>query len=220
MIFEPLGVDRYEKIIKTTSVAALMVSMAACASNTTNSTAQANNAQPTAQAQVTTNTNGYIQVGADTTQITAADIDAAQQAWGSGLKNIGSVYRSGGDYKQTAKDFLQTMYAFNQNDGTILFKPTLASKKPFRSDMESALSYFIGGEISEDEGFAIKPWKSITFNNDQIFIHGDIAVAMGQYTFNYDNQSDVLVEYTFVYKKVGNHLKILTQHSSVPFSAK
>lgn len=161
-------------------------------------------------------------------EITKAEIDSAQSAWADGIINIGKTYRDGGNVKQVAEDFLKSMYTFNQNE-YIFFRPTLAANEGFRPNFDSALSYFIGKNnfkadsgrvgIVGDDGFAIKPWTKITFTNDQIFKYGSLAIAMGHYVFTDDKGNDTKVEYTFVYKKVGNNLKILVQHSSLPFAA-
>lgn len=161
-------------------------------------------------------------------QITKQEVDKAQQQWGDGIMNIGQVYRDGGNVKQVAEDFLNKMYTFNQSD-YIFFRPTLAADEGFRPNIDSALSYFIGqhnfdktdgrASIDSDEGFAIKPWTKIVFTNDQEYKYGSLAVVMGHYVFTDDKGADTKVEYTFVYKKVDGNLKILVQHSSLPFSA-
>lgn len=205
-------------LVKIAMASAVLGAMTACSTEASNNNPTNTTVANSAVATQATMVDGYVAIGQAQSQITVADIEEAQQAWANGLMNIGKVYRAGGDYKQTAQQFISKMYAFDQNNGRILFKPTLASEKPFRATQDSALSYFVGGELAEDEGFAIKPWTAVKFNNDEMFIRGDFAVVMGQYTFTYDNQKDILVEYTFVYKKVGNDLKIVTQHSSLPFN--
>ena len=44
-------------------------------------------------------------------------------------------------------------------------------------------------------------------------------MAMGNYFFTDQNGDKTKVEYSFVYKKVGNSLKIILHHSSLPFGA-
>ena len=44
-------------------------------------------------------------------------------------------------------------------------------------------SYFVGGNIEEDNGFAIKPWFKIRFSENKIVISRDNAIAMGNYYF-------------------------------------
>ena len=158
--------------------------------------------------------------------ITKEEVDQAQQAWGDGILNISKTYRDKGDVKQFTETFLKKMYTFNKSN-YIFFRPTLAANEGFRPDFDSALSYFIGthnfvqdadrSAVEGDDGFAIKPWTKITFTNDQEYKYGSLAIAMGHYVFTDDKGGDTTVEYTFVYKKVDGNLKILVQHSSLPF---
>ncbi|MBW2183666.1 MAG: hypothetical protein JRF49_07355, partial [Deltaproteobacteria bacterium] len=51
------------------------------------------------------------------------------------------------------------------------------------------------------------------------YIHGDYAVAMGNYFFTQVDGTEVKVEYTFGYIKGSDgKLKINLHHSSIPFS--
>ena len=156
----------------------------------------------------------------DLTVITECDIIAAQRQWGNSIVAIGKAYSDGQDYKAVAQDVLNNLYAFNTNTGVVLFRPTLASETPFRGDIESALSYFIGGndKFQENQGFALKPWVSVEFKNDSIYFGGDFAVVMGQYTFESASGEKVLVDYSFVYRKIETgQLIIVLQHSSLPY---
>src|SRR4051812_727202 len=61
--------------------------------------------------------------------ITEAEVNAAQQAWCDALVKIGKVYRERGDYKTVASQLIDDLYDYKE--GTVFFKPTLASgKKP------------------------------------------------------------------------------------------
>ena len=85
-----------------------------------------------------------------------------------------------------------------------------------------AISYFLGGKdsfCSEDDGFAMKPWKSVKFENEGMLINGDSAIAMGNYFFTDYSGKTVKVEYTFGYKQRGSNLFINLHHSSIPFSS-
>ena len=115
--------------------------------------------------------------------------------------------------------FINELYDFE--NGNVQFKPTKASEKQFRNDFESALSYFIGNntDFPEDSGFALNPWVSVEFENDSLNVYDDIGIAMGNYFFTDQNGDKTKVEYSFVYKKVGNSLKIILHHSSLPFGA-
>ena len=108
------------------------------------------------------------------------------------------------------------MYDFENN---VLFKPTKAATEQFRNTKNSAFSYFIAGdkkECKEDTGFALSKWSEVIFDNSNIIITQDIAIAMGNYTFCND-QSSIKVEYSFVYKTYGDKIKIILHHSSLPF---
>lgn len=93
--------------------------------------------------------------------ITEQEVLAIQKTWGEGIVKIGEVYLDDGDYKAAAINHIDELYGYNL--GQVLFKPTLASVKQFRTDKEGALSYFIGGNANypEDHGFAIKPWSGV-----------------------------------------------------------
>ncbi len=156
--------------------------------------------------------------------ITAQEVAEAQKAWGEGIVKIGKAYTEKGDYKQLASDHVRKFY--NYNEGTVLFKPTLASEKQFRLGFEGALSYFVGGNENypEDHGFAIKPWTKVRFENagTTIDADGDTALAMGNYYFTpADGSPEVKVEYTFAYKKdKDGNLKIVLHGSHLPYSPK
>lgn len=155
------------------------------------------------------------------TQITEAEVLAAQQAWGEGIVHIGKVYSDSGDYKSAAQAHIQKFY--NYGAGTVLFKPTLASEKQFRLDSISALSYFVAGDsnFAEDHGFAIKPWTNVRWESAGIKIIDGVALAMGNYYFTPANSKDeVKVEYSFAYVKdsLGN-LRIVLHDSHVPYAA-
>lgn len=151
--------------------------------------------------------------------ITEQEVTDAQKAWGDGIVKIGQVYTDNGDYAQAATDHINRFY--NYQEGTVLFKPTLAAEKQFRTDFQGALSYFVGGDenYSEDKGFAIKPWTSVRWENVGTKIIGNMAVAMGNYYFTPADGSDpVKVEYSFAYtKNEAGELKIILHDSHVPF---
>merc|ERR1712137_1503843 len=64
-----------------------------------------------------------------------------------------------------------------------------------------------------------KGWSDVVFDNHQIDINGNTAVAMGNYYFtSAEDGSKTKVEYTFGYKKnKDGKLRIFLHHSSVPF---
>lgn len=56
------------------------------------------------------------------------------------------------------------------------------------------------------------------FENVKTFIHGNTALAMGNYYFTTTGGDEVKVEYSFGYvKDKDNNLKIVLHHSSLPF---
>ena len=150
-------------------------------------------------------------------KISEQDIIKAQELWAENIINIGKIYLEKGDYKDYARKFVKNFYAYDI--GKVLFKPTLASKNQFRNSFDDALSYFVKGSIQEDEGFALKCWDNIRYEDRNILILDDYAFAMGNYFFkssNFDNE--IKVEYTFGYiKKNEQHLVINLHHSSLPF---
>jgi len=152
-------------------------------------------------------------------EITEQEIVAAQKAWADGIVAIGEVYINKGDYKARAAQHVKELYAYDLGD--VLFKPTLASEKQFRTTFEDALSYFVGGHIREDNGFAIRPWSKVRFGEQNIIIGSDSATAMGNYYFTeVDGEKETKVEYTFGYiKDADGKLRINVHHSSSPFPA-
>ena len=103
-----------------------------------------------------------------------------------------------------------------------MFKPTKAYVKQFRKKKNEFISYFIGiNKISdEDIGFALEPWKKISFNNfDNLFVE-NILISMGNYFFTNYNNEQTKVEYTFGYLlNKQNNLKIIFHHSSIPYKS-
>ncbi len=153
--------------------------------------------------------------------ITKSDVLSAQKAWGDGIVHIGEVFEAKGDYRAAALDHILNSYDYD-NDGTVLFKPTLAADIPFRPTVEGALSYFVGGNASypEDKGFAIKPWTNVRFENHGMIFNDNLAVAMGHYYFTDLSGVETKVEYTLGFiKKSDGTIKINIQDSSLPFGS-
>ncbi len=143
-----------------------------------------------------------------------------QNKWASGIVEIGKTKKNFKESVSVTTKFINELYDFE--NGNVQFKPTKASEKQFRNDFESALSYFIGNntDFSEDFGFALNPWVSVEFKNDSLNVYDDIGIAMGNYFFIDQNGDKTKVEYSFVYKKVGDSLKIILHHSSLPYQTK
>lgn len=150
--------------------------------------------------------------------ISTADVRAAQKAWGDGIVAIGKTFTDGGDYAARASQHITQLYAYGT--GEVLFKPTLAAQDQYRETFSEALSYFVGGEVAEDKGFAIKPWSAVRFGQQQIITDSDSAVAMGNYHFTpVGSTEEVTVEFTFGYVRDANgDLRINVHHSSLPHS--
>ena len=135
----------------------------------------------------------------------------------------------GGDFVAAAGEAAGQLYGYGKSD--VLFKPTKATKNPFRPTAEEAMSYFVGADAmdnakfkGEDAGFAInggRGWKDVTFRNHQVELSGATAQAMGDYVFTDATSGDkVRVEYTFGYKRCADgHVRIYLHHSSVPYQA-
>ena len=146
--------------------------------------------------------------------ITEAQVLQAQQNWGEAIVAIGASDNPEAEASKT----LDTLYAYNM--GKVLFKPTLASADPFRGTKEEALSYFVGGSIEEDNGFAITPFTNVRFDNEGIITHCDTAISMGEYYFTTTEGEDIKVEYSFGYiRDEAGDLRINLHHSSLPYSA-
>ena len=144
------------------------------------------------------------------------DIINIQKEWASGIVKMGELSNDRDSLESFTSDFLDKIYDF-QNQ--VLFKPTKAANEQFRNTKGSAYSYFIAGdnrECQEDNGFALSNWTEILFDNSNIIINEDIAIAMGNYTFK-NEASKIKVEYSFVYKNYGNKIKIILHHSSLPY---
>ena len=142
-----------------------------------------------------------------------------QSKWANGIVEIGKTKNNFEESSSITTKFINELYDFK--NGNIQFKPTKASENQFRNNFDSALSYFIGNNsnLSEDSGFALNPWVNVEFKNDSIKVYGDIGIAMGNYFFTDENGDKTKVEYSFVYKRIGDSLKIVLQHSSLPYSS-
>jgi len=149
--------------------------------------------------------------------ITQSDVEKAQKAWGDAVVAIG---KAGDRAPAVAEEAARTAYAFDL--GPIQFKPTLASEKPFRPDMEGTLSYFVSGnaEYAEDSGFALRPWSKVRFDNHTVKMQGNIAIAMGHYYFTGPDKTETKVEYTKGYVKTPDgRVLIFLQDSSLPYQS-
>jgi len=156
--------------------------------------------------------------------ITLEEVKEAQAAWANAIKTISRTYLNDGDYIKAASSAAAELYGYGKSK--VLFKPTKAAEFPFRPTGEEAMSYFVGGDVTggykEDAGFAInggKGWSDVVFNNHEIDLNGNTAVAMGSYTFTCATTgATTKVEYTFGYKRNNDgKVRIFLHHSSVPY---
>ncbi len=145
-------------------------------------------------------------------------IREAQTAWAKGVVRIGRAKGYQEEYSRLANQVLDDLYDFDDDGNFILFKPTLASQVPVRINRGQTASYFIGGSIAEDgKGFALTPWKDVSFAEEFFFTvldSGDVLV-MGRCTFYPypDSTSQITTaDYTFGYRK--GSMRIFLHHSS------
>merc|ERR1712070_198026 len=163
--------------------------------------------------------------------ITKEEVLACQDGWATAIATISEEYLKKGDFVGAAGTAAGELYGYGHHD-PMLFKPTKATKNPFRPTGEDAMSYFVGADNfegsekfkGEDAGFAInggKGWSNVVFTNHQIDLNGPTAVAMGSYDFTCATTGDIsTVEYTFGYKRCEDGKpRIFLHHSSVPYSA-
>jgi len=159
--------------------------------------------------------------------VTEEEVLEVQKNWAGAIQRISKVHKDKGDYIKAASDAAGELYAYGHDN--VLFKPTKAAEHQFRPTPGEAMSYFVGGAAvengyTEDAGFAInggKGWASCVYDNHQIDLNGDVALAMGNYYFTCATTGDVAkVEYTFGYKRCEDgKVRICLHHSSVPYSA-
>ncbi|MDC1124177.1 phosphoribosyl-AMP cyclohydrolase [Gammaproteobacteria bacterium] len=141
------------------------------------------------------------------------DVMKFLNSWKNGVINIGNKFLEDSNYVDEAELFLDQHYAFNQTK--VLFKPTFTKEIIFRNDKQGALSYFINGDIDEDNGFAIKPWKSIDALDVHFMLEDKISVVMGVLKLKPLNESgDTKIAFTFVLDTFDGDIKIKVHHSS------
>ena len=151
--------------------------------------------------------------------ITKQQVENAQNTWGDGVVKIGSLKKDRSECEDFTNKFLDKLYAFEL--GAVSFKPTKCAIKQFRPTKSEALSYFIAGDnraCEEDKGFAIQPWTKVRFENFNLIIEENRAIAMGNYFFTDVDGNEAKVEYTFGYKLIKGSLKIDLHHSSFPYN--
>ena len=115
--------------------------------------------------------------------ITKEDVLSIQKKWSNGLLEIVNQHQNNLDFTSCASEFIDRLYDYQNTE--VLFKPTLAIEIQFRDSKDAALSYFIGNNsnFSEDNGFALKGWSNVKWENSGIQLFENIAIAMGNYYF-------------------------------------
>lgn len=151
-----------------------------------------------------------------------SEVQEAQSKWGRAIVEIGQLDLQGGDFQKRAEELVDTLYAFNVTD--VLFKPTMAEDKPFRTTREGAVSYFVANaeeDFPEDVthgGFARKDWKAVRFEVAGNWYGPGAALSMGHYIFTDQAGSDHTAEFSFAYvRDSDSNLRIALHHSSFPF---
>jgi hypothetical protein len=169
--------------------------------------------------QVSRNSHSKQRVKDLKSEITRVEMQAALDQWASNLVAISRAKRSGEDYKTLAKTCILETY--NYEDGSVLFKPTLASEKTFRTTFEGAHSYFVGDNpnFPEDRGFALNPWEKVDFEIAGIIIGENHGIVMGNKILTDINGRVTIANFTMGFVRVNDSkLKINLHHSSLPFN--
>ena len=134
-------------------------------------------------------------------------------SWIEGVIEIGRVFLDGGDYHSFAERFVSKHYAFDTDE--VLFKPTFTKELIFRNTKDLALSYFVKGDINEDNGFALKPWEQIELDELKVLEEENLLAAMGTFKFKpFNSEAISLIAFTFCFIVIEGSLKIKIHHSS------
>ena len=145
--------------------------------------------------------------------INSIEVEDFLNSWKDGVIDIGIAYQEGHDYREKARVFIETHYAFDT--GEVLFKPTFTNDVVFRNNLEDALSYFVSGDISEDSGFAIKPWADIKTSEVSFILEDNLCAVMGVLNLKPLNSEDeTRIAFTFILVKDNDKFKIKVHHSS------
>ena len=157
-------------------------------------------------------------------QITETEVRAAEKAWGDALVTISRDYETGGIDKAraTASAVLDAAYGYNL--GPVLFKPTLTQEpQTFRLTKAGALAYFVGHDrvnYPNDDGFALKHWRSVQIDDVGIQINGNVANTMGRVMMRDKDGKVTTVDKTWTFKKDDKGVvRIILHHSSLPYIA-
>ncbi len=148
--------------------------------------------------------------------VDAEEVMHVQTAWAKGILEIGAFFLAGDDYVSRAQALVDSLYG--HDEGPVLFKPTLAIRQPFRFSKSDAISYFVGGTVDEDLGFALRPWQHVRFGSQRIVLQGTTALSMGHYYFTeYNLGQEIQTEFTLGFYRSGDGtVRINLHHSSLP----
>ena len=150
-------------------------------------------------------------------KISKYQILEAQEGWGDAIVQIGISYTKKMNFQDLASEMIEKFYGYGQRE--VCFKPTRACELPFRKNKEEALSYFVGGGIEEDKGFALEPWNKVKFQNEKIFLQETMAQVMGHCFFTNSTGTKLKAECTLGYfLDEAGEIKIYLHQSSVPYS--
>ena len=145
--------------------------------------------------------------------INSIEVENFLNSWKDGVIDIGIAYQEGIDYREKARAFIETHYAFDIGD--VLFKPTFTNDVVFRNNLEDALSYFVAGDISEDSGFAIKPWEEIKTSEINFILDHNLCAVMGVLHLKpLNSENKTKIAFTFILVKDNDKFKIKIHHSS------
>jgi len=145
--------------------------------------------------------------------INSIEVENFLKSWKDGVIDIGIAYQEGFDYREKARTFIETHYAFDIGD--VLFKPTFTNDVVFRNNLEDALSYFVAGDISEDSGFAIKPWENISTSDVSFILEHNLCAVMGVLDLKpLNSENKTKIAFTFILVKDNDSFKIKIHHSS------
>ena len=145
-------------------------------------------------------------------EINSIEVKDFLNSWKDGVIDIGIAYQEGIDYREKARTFIETHYAFDTGD--VLFKPTFSNDVVFRNNLEDALSYFVTGDISEDSGFAIKPWEDIKTSEVSFILEHNLCAVMGVLHLKpLNSENKTKIAFNFILVKDNDRFKIKIHHS-------
>lgn len=141
------------------------------------------------------------------------------QGWCDAVVAVGKCSTDGRDVVAFANQVLTDAYDYDE--GTVLFKPTLSSgEQTFRPTKEGALSYFVGEnpKFPNDHGFLMKPWVKCWYTNERFFLDGPLAIVQCNMHFISAAGDQIYVDKSFVFKACDDgKVRLALHHSSLPY---